>query len=80
MDEKPTQWEISGNYALSWQAESLRVVAWVRASEWQDWAPIGGWEKNDLASAQAVARDACRAHWQAEQMKKQNGRAERGTG
>lgn len=78
-DEPQTQWEISGNYALSWQANGLCVVAWVRASERQDWAPISGCEQPDLESAQAAARAACRAHWQAEQMKKQR-RANGGTG
>lgn len=58
------RFEAAGNYAISWDDGEARVVAWVRASKRQDWAPLGGYEIGPLAINQAAARAACNAHWQ----------------
>ena len=58
------RFEAAGNYAIGWHDGEARVVAWVRASPRQDWAPLGGYEIGALAINQAAARAACNTHWQ----------------
>jgi len=67
-----------GLYALSVDTGTERVVAWVRATPKQDWAPVAAFGTASLDENRAAAMQACRQHLKQQREKRK--RAAHGTG